>query len=129
MGRGRPPADINVDQLRRLYVCEGKSMVEVAKILKTNRETIRKRLHAAARAGRPIPADPQSIRAALQADMEAWRSAFRISRSDWQGERQQWLDSRGEMSAAEWALMRERWFAARDAWIAQQIGWAQARAQ
>lgn len=43
---GRPPATIDPAELRRLYLEEGLSLMSVALSLGTNRETVRRRLHA-----------------------------------------------------------------------------------
>lgn len=52
---GRKPVDIDVERLRRLYLGEGKSMVEIARMFGTSRETIRNRLHSEG-----IPVRPRS---------------------------------------------------------------------
>lgn len=81
----------------------------------------------AARSGRPLPANAsRDIRAALKADMEAWREAFNVGRQDWQAMRDQWLVDRGSLTPQQWAQHRVDWFAARDAWIANQKAWAMA---
>lgn len=82
----------------------------------------------AARSGRPLPANSaRDIRAALKADIEAWRQAFQVSRKEWQDMRDQWLVDRASLSPQEWALRRAAWFDARDTWIATQKDWALAR--
>jgi hypothetical protein len=74
-----------------------------------------------ARSGRMLTdEDGKRIRSALKQDMEAWRDAFRVGRSDWQAMRDQWLVDRASLSPQQWAEQRARWFAARDAWIANQ---------
>jgi len=77
----------------------------------------------AARAGRGSKAD---ARAALKRDMEEWRDAFQIGRSDWQAQRDQWLLDRDTLTPEQWTQRRADWFAARDAWIARQKAFAQA---
>jgi hypothetical protein len=78
-----------------------------------------------ARRGAPLSdTDARRIRAALKDDMEAWRDAFRVGRSDWQAMRDQWLVDRSALSPAQWAAQRAAWFAARDRWIAAQRSWA-----
>ena len=81
----------------------------------------------AARAGRPLPTNAdRDIRAAMKADMEAWREAFNVGRTDWQAMRDQWLVDRDTLTPQEWAQRRVDWFAARDAWISSQKAWAMA---
>lgn len=79
---------------------------------------------AAARAGRLNSGSGKDIRDALEDDMEAWKTQFRIDRKAWQAQRDQWLTERDGMTAADWAARRAEWFAARDAWIAKQVDWA-----
>lgn len=57
-------------------------------------------------------------RAALQADMEAWRNFFAIRKADWKAHVEQWLPDLTSMSAAQWAQRRSSWFDTREAWIA-----------
>lgn len=81
----------------------------------------------AARSGQQLPANAsRDIRAAMKADMEAWREAFNVGRTDWQAMRDQWLVDRDTLTPQEWAQRRVDWFAARDAWIASQKAWAMA---
>ena len=75
---------------------------------------------AARRGARLTDEDGNRIRSALKQDMEAWREAFRIGRSDWQAMRDQWLVDRETLTPQQWAEQRAAWFAARDAWIANQ---------
>lgn len=83
---------------------------------------------AAARAGRPLPANAdRDIRDALKQDMQSWREAFSVGRSDWQAMRDQWIVDRKTLSPADWAMRRAEWFTARDAWIATHKDWAMAR--
>ena len=53
----RHRVQVDVEQLRQLYGREGRSMLEIARIFGTNRETIRKRLRSEGipvrRKGRP----------------------------------------------------------------------------
>lgn len=85
-------------------------------------------LAQAARSGAHIPASAAGrIRAALKADIQAWRDEFTVGRKDWQAMRDQWLVDRNSLTPQLWALQRANWFAARDAWIANQKTWARAR--
>ena len=79
------------------------------------------RLEAAALAsGVPAPVHTAAtIRAALEDDLEAWRSEFNVGRREWRSMRETWLPDEASMTVAEWAAHRLNWFAARDAWIAE----------
>jgi hypothetical protein len=78
--------------------------------------------------GARLPADAaKDLRAALRADMEAWREAFRVDRQEWQDLRDQWIADRDELTTEQWAQRRLDWFVFRDAWAAQH-GYSTARA-
>lgn len=82
----------------------------------------------AVRGGADLPESAAArIRAALKADIEAWREEFRVGRQAWQAMRDQWLVDRASLTAEQWAQRRADWFAARDAWIATQKATAMAR--
>lgn len=80
--------------------------------------------------GRALPPkDGRRIRAALSADLSAWRETFDVPRRNWQAMRDQWLVRSDSLTTEQWALQRANWFAARDAWIAQQLQLTQVRAK
>lgn len=81
-----------------------------------------------ARNGATFPPNAaEKLRAALAADLEAWREEFEIGRKEWHEARDRWLAGRETMTAEQLAVLRAEWFAARDAWIANQRSWASNR--
>jgi hypothetical protein len=85
-------------------------------------------LAEAERRGDRIPPNAaERLRGALDADLQEWRQAFQVERSEWQRMRDEWLADRDSLTPLEWAQRRADWFAARDAWIANQREWASAR--
>lgn len=74
----------------------------------------------AAAAGADFAGDPAQVRSALDKDLAAWRTAFKLDRAVWQDQRDQWLADNPLLSPADWAKRRADWFAARDLWIGEQ---------
>jgi hypothetical protein len=74
----------------------------------------------AAIAGGPILLSAGQIRAQLAQDMEDWRTAFKINRTEYEGLRDQILVEENALTARQWADRRAQWFELRDEWIAQQ---------
>jgi hypothetical protein len=78
---------------------------------------------AASRAAASAAAGDQTAgaadhRAALKADMEAWRDFWAVRQSEWNAHVQQWLPDTASLTARQWAQRRASWFDTRDAWIA-----------
>lgn len=74
----------------------------------------------AALAGGPIILSAAQIREQLAQDMEDWRKAFKINKTEYEGLRDQILVEENALTARQWADRRAQWFELRDEWIAQQ---------
>ena len=73
---------------------------------------------SAALAPASSPASAAEHRAALHADMEAWRDFFAISKAEWKAHVDQWLPDAASLTPAQWAERRASWFDTREQWIA-----------
>jgi hypothetical protein len=77
-------------------------------------------LRDAALAGGPILLSAAQIREQLAQDMEDWRTAFKINKTEYEGLRDQILVEESALNARQWADRRAQWFELCDEWIAQQ---------
>jgi len=72
---------------------------------------------AAARSGQAVGASNESIRSALQSDMEGWRDTFHIAKTEWRATTDQWLPPLASLTPGQWAERRAQWFASREEWL------------
>jgi len=110
----------DVSQFRRMSAADRTKVADAYRKLTEPHRLNALQIAETARSGTELPpnAGPR-IRAALEADLNAWHDAFYVDRRDWKAMHDRWLVDADKLTGQQWAQQRADWFAARDVWIAQ----------